>query len=160
MNQQIIQLSNSNRTELIKRGQKLEYFTIGYNSLEGLIAIMTGLLAGSIALVGFGFNSIIEVTSGLVLLWRLKADVDEEGRERLESISLRIIAVCFLALALYVGFDSIKSLIHREPPDESVPGIVLAVASLIVISLLVRAKKKWAIHNNLLRRPQLFRMKR
>lgn len=144
MSQQIIQLGNVNRTELIKRGRRLEYFTVGYNSLEGLIAIVTGLIAGSIALVGFGFDSVIEVTSGLVLLWRLKADVDEDRRERIEAVSLRIVGVCFLALALYVGYDSIKSLIKSEPPDESIPGIILAVASLIVMPLLVRAKRKVA----------------
>ena len=144
MNQQIVQLNSGKRTQFIKRGKRLEYFTITYNSLEGLIAIVTGLVAGSIALVGFGFDSIIEVTSGLVLLWRLKADVDEERRERVEATSLRIVGVCFLALALYVGFDAIKSLINKEPPDESVPGIILAATSLIVMPLLVRAKRKVA----------------
>ena len=64
-----------NRQALVLRGQRLEYFTIGYNSLEGLIAIVAGLIAGSIALVGFGFDSLIEVTSGVALLWRLHADV-------------------------------------------------------------------------------------
>ncbi len=144
MNQQVVQLRSTDRTKLIKRGQYLEYFTIGYNSLEGLIAIVTGLIAGSIALVGFGFDSIIEVTSGLVLLWRLRGDMDEERRERIEAISLRIVGTCFLALALYVGYDSIKSLINSEPPEESIPGIILAVASLIVMPLLVRAKRKVA----------------
>ena len=68
-------LQAPNRAALVKRGRYLEYFTIGYNSLEGLIAVAAGLLAGSIALVGFGFDSLIEVTSGGVLLWRLHADI-------------------------------------------------------------------------------------
>lgn len=144
MSQQVIQLGGTDRAKLVRRGQHLEYFTIGYNSLEGLIAIVSGLIAGSIALVGFGFDSIIEVTSGLVLLWRLKADVDEARRERIEAVSLRIVGVCFVVLALYVGYDSIKSLINSEPPEESIPGIILAVASLIVMPLLVRAKRKVA----------------
>ena len=75
-------LQSRNRADLVRRGRYLEYFTIGYNSLEGLIAVAAGLLAGSIALVGFGFDSLIEVTSGAVLLWRLHADLDEERRER------------------------------------------------------------------------------
>ena len=129
------------RAELIKRGRHLEYFTIAYNSLEGLIAISAGMLAGSIALVGFGFDSMIEVTSGAVLLWRLHADVDEARRERIEAISLRIVGACFVLLAIYLSFDSIKSLLRREAPEESVVGIGLAAVSLIVMPLLVRAKR-------------------
>ena len=133
-----------NRAELIKRGRYLEYFTIGYNSLEGLIAVAAGVIAGSIALVGFGFDSLIEVTSGAVLLWRLHADVDEERRERVEAISLRIVGICFVVLAIYVSYDSVKSLLKRDAPQESIVGIVLAAVSLIIMPLLVRAKRKVA----------------
>jgi divalent metal cation (Fe/Co/Zn/Cd) transporter len=139
----MIQLEGVDRATLIRRGRRLEYFTILYNSLEGLIAIGAGLIAGSIALIGFGFDSIIEVTSGAVLLWRLHSDVDR-NREQVEMLALRIVGLCFLALALYVSYDSIKSLINREPPEESLAGIVLALASLIVMPLLVRAKRKVA----------------
>ena len=132
------------RPALIKRGRHLEYFTIGYNSLEGLIAVAAGLIAGSIALVGFGFDSLIEVTSGAVLLWRLHADVDEERRERVEAISLRIVGACFVLLVIYVSYDSVKALVRREAPEESLVGIVLAAVSLIVMPLLVRAKRKVA----------------
>lgn len=114
MNQQAIQIHGPTRRELIRRGWYLEYFTIGYNSLEGLIAVVAGLIAGSIALVGFGFDSLIEVTSGVALLWRLQADVDEQRRERVEAISLRIVGACFMVLAIYVSYDSIKSLIRSE----------------------------------------------
>ncbi|HEX6285248.1 MAG TPA: hypothetical protein VFZ71_10255, partial [Pyrinomonadaceae bacterium] len=81
MSQHSIHIPEPTRAEFIKRGRNLEYFTIGYNSLEGLIAVTAGVLAGSIALVGFGFDSLIEVSSGAVLLWRLHADVDEARRE-------------------------------------------------------------------------------
>jgi divalent metal cation (Fe/Co/Zn/Cd) transporter len=141
---QLVQINNSLRPALFKKGRYLEYFTIGYNSLEGLIAIVAGLIAGSIALVGFGFDSFIEVVSGSVLLWRLSADVDEERRERIEAISLKIVGVCFVLLAFYVSYDSVKSLIRREAPEESVIGIVLAAVSLVVMPLLVRAKRKVA----------------
>ena len=144
MSEEVVIAGKINRTELIKRGRYLEYFTIGYNSLEGLIAVVAGLIAGSIALVGFGFDSLIEVTSGAVLLWRLHADVDEERRERVEAISLRIVGVCFVVLAIYVSYDSVKSLIKREAPQESIVGIVLAAVSLIVMPLLVRAKRRVA----------------
>jgi len=132
------------RVAMVRRGRNLEYFTIAYNSLEGLIAVVAGLIAGSIALVGFGFDSLIEVTSGTVLLWRLHADVDEARRERVEAISLRIVGACFVVLAIYVIYDSVKSLMRREAPEESLIGIGLAAVSLIVMPLLVRAKRRVA----------------
>src|SRR4029450_13653538 len=144
MSQGVLITRDSDRPSLARRGRSLEYFTIGYNSLEGLIAVAAGLLAGSIALVGFGFDSLIEVTSGAVRLWRLHADLDEARRERVEAISLRIVGACFVMLAIYVTYDSVKSLIRREVPQESIVGIVLAAASLIVMPLLVRAKRKVA----------------
>jgi len=144
MNAHAVQIGIGDRANLVRRGRRLEYFTIAYNSLEGLIALVAGLMAGSIALVGFGFDSLIEVTSGAALVWRLHSDADESRRERLEAITLRTVGVCFLLLAAYVSYDSIKSLIWREHPRESIPGIVLAIASLIVMPLLVRAKRKVA----------------
>ncbi len=144
MNTHIVQIAAGDRASLVRRGRMLEYFTITYNSLEGLIAVVAGLMAGSIALLGFGFDSLIEVTSGAALVWRLHSDADESRRERVEAITLRIVGVCFLLLAAYVSYDSIKSLIWREHPRESIPGIVLAIASLIVMPLLVRAKRKVA----------------
>ena len=136
-----ITTGRTSRTNLVKRGRKLEYFTIAYNSLEGLIAIVAGLFAGSIALIGFGFDSVIEVTSGGMLLWRLYADVNESLRERL---SLRIVGFCFLELALYISYDSIALLVRQRAPERSVPGMMLAFASLIVMPLLARAKRKVA----------------
>ena len=141
ISKQIVITRDTSRADLVKRGRHLEYFTVAYNSLEGLIAVTAGLIAGSIALVGFGFDSLIEVTSGAALLWRLHADVDEERRERVEAISLRIVGMCFVLLAIYVSYDSVKSLIRREAPEESLVGIVLAAASLVVMPLLVRAKR-------------------
>jgi len=142
MSAQTVQIGD--RASLVRRGRSLEYFTIGYNSLEGLIAVVAGLMSGSIALVGFGFDSLIEVTSGVALVWRLHSDEDESRREHVEAITLRIVGVCFLLLAAYVSYDSIKSLIWREKPHESIPGIILAIASVIVMPLLVRAKRKVA----------------
>ena len=144
MSDQVINLERIERSKLVTRGRRLEYFTIAYNSLEGFIAVVAGLMAGSIALVGFGFDSLIEVTSGTALLWRLHIDADESRRERVEAVTLRIVGVLFLLLAAYVSYDSIKSLIWREQPRESIPGIILTIASLIVMPLLVRAKRKVA----------------
>lgn len=144
MSQEAVTNNVLERARLVRRGRYLEYFTIGYNSLEGLIAVAAGLLAGSIALVGFGFDSLIEVTSGALLLWRLHADVDEVKRERVEAITLRLVGVCFLVLALYVTHNSVESLLRHEAPDESLIGIILAAVSLIVMPLLVRAKRRVA----------------
>jgi divalent metal cation (Fe/Co/Zn/Cd) transporter len=132
------------RPALIRRGKQLEYFSVGYNSLEGVIAIAAGLAAGSIALIGFGLDSAIEVLSGLTLLWRLNADVDEKRREIVEQRALKIVGVSFLLLAVYVLFDAGKSLVLAEPPEESMVGIVLAAVSLIVMPLIVRAKRRVA----------------
>ncbi len=135
--------TDERRTQ-IRRGQLLEYFTVGYNSLEGVIAIAAGLFAGSIALVGFGFDSAIEVISGCALLWRLYGDADESRRERLEQRALRIVGVSFFLLGAYVTYDAVKSLVRREAPEESIVGIVLAAVSVLVMPLLVRAKRRVA----------------
>jgi divalent metal cation (Fe/Co/Zn/Cd) transporter len=130
------------RQAVARRGKQLEYFTIAWNTLEGLAAVVAGALAGSISLVGFGIDSFIEVTSGGVLLWRMSVDADVRKREQREKLSLRIVGVCFLALAAYVGYESISDLVSRKSPEHSVPGIVLACVSLVVMPLLSRAKKK------------------
>ena len=130
------------RHEIALRGKRLEYFTIGWNSLEGIVAIAAGLVAGSISLVGFGFDSFIEVTSGATLLWRMSADADRHHRERTERISLRIVGACFLALAVYVTYEAIVDLARKNVPEHSLVGIILACISLVVMPLLARAKRK------------------
>jgi divalent metal cation (Fe/Co/Zn/Cd) transporter len=123
------------RQAVAQRGKHLEYFTIAWNSLEGLVAVIAGVLAGSISLVGFGIDSFIEVTSGTVLLWRMAVDADVRRREHNEQLSLRIVGVCFLALAAYVGYKSISNLVSRKGPERSIPGIVLACISLVVMPI-------------------------
>lgn len=137
-------LGDPQRRAQIRRGQVLEYFTVAYNSLEGVIAITAGVFAGSIALVGFGFDSAIEVLSGCALLWRLYGDADESRRERIEERALRIVGLSFFLLGAYVTFDAVQSLLRREAPEESIVGIVLAAVSLVVMPLLVRAKRRVA----------------
>jgi len=131
----------TDRAHVAQRGKHLEYFTIAWNSLEGIVAIVAGVIAGSVSLVGFGVDSAIEVTSGVSLLWRMSADADPDRRERIELVSLRIVGVCFLALAAYVAYEAVSDLLHREAPQRSLVGITLAVASLIIMPLLARAKR-------------------
>jgi divalent metal cation (Fe/Co/Zn/Cd) transporter len=130
------------RVATARRGRRLEYFTIAWNSLEGVVALIAGLVAGSISLVGFGIDSFIEVTSGASLLWRMSVDADVHRREQNERLALRIVGLCFFALAAYIGYESISDLIRRQAPEHSVPGIVLACVSLLVMPLLSRAKRK------------------
>lgn len=133
------------RAGLVRRGLRLGYITVLYNSLEAVIALLAGVLAGSVALVGFGADSLIEVTAGVAALWRLGRDVDPARRQHAERLTLRIVGLCFLALAVYVTWDSLKALIGHEAPRESVSGIALAAASLVVMPLLARAKRKVAL---------------
>ena len=128
----------------VRKGLWLNWFGLIYNTLEGIVAVTAGLLAGSVALVGFGIDSGIEVTASLAAQWRLRADLDHERRERVERITLRIVGVSFLALAAYVTVDSAFSLWHRERPDESRVGIALAAVSVVVMPWLVRQKRRVA----------------
>lgn len=129
----------------VRRGRRLEYFTIIWNCLESLIAIGSGLLAGSIALVGFGVDSLIESSSGVALLWRLR---DGEKGDKREQAALKHVGISFLLLAGYVAFNAIKALIRREPPEASYIGIALALLSLAVMPLLARMKRQVAAQLN------------
>jgi len=130
------------RTAVVRHGRRLEYFTIAWNALEGLVAVVAGAIAGSISLVGFGIDSFIEVTSGSVLLWRMSVDAEVQRRELNERRALRIVGVCFLLLAAYIAYESVLDLWSRRVPEHSIPRIVLACVSLVVMPLLSRAKRK------------------
>jgi len=132
----------SERRLIVLRGQRLEYFTIGWNALEGLVAVIAGVFAGSISLVGFGIDSFIEVTSGAALLWRMSVDADVQRRERNERRALKVVGACFLALAVYITYESAMELWSKRAPEHSIPGIVLACVSLVVMPLLSRVKRK------------------
>ena len=129
------------RQSLARRGKRLEYFTIVWNSLEGLVGIVAGVVAGSVSLVGFGIDSLIEVTSGAALLWRMSVDANVERREQSEKLSLKIVGACFLALAAYITYEAVSDLRRKTAPEHSLAGIVLACVSLIVMPVLSRAKK-------------------
>jgi divalent metal cation (Fe/Co/Zn/Cd) transporter len=130
------------RTAVVRHGRRLEYFTIAWNGLEGLVAVVAGAIAGSISLVGFGIDSFIEVTSGSVLLWRMSVDVEVQRREVNERRALRIVGVSFLLLAAYIAYESAMDLWSKRAPEHSIAGIVLACVSLVVMPLLSKAKRK------------------
>src|SRR5438034_2004527 len=107
------------RAAVVRHGRRLEYFTIAWNGLEGLVAVVAGAIAGSISLVGFGIDSFIEVTSGSVLLWRMSVDADVQRRERNERRALKIVGACFLALAAYITYESATALWTKKAPEHS-----------------------------------------
>lgn len=131
----------SSREADTRRGRRLEYFTLGWNVLEAAVAVGAGVMAGSIALIGFGVDSVIESLSGGILLWRLWRHDADSARE---AKALKLVGLSFFVLAAYVAFDAVSSLVQREPPQVSRVGIGLAVASLIVMPLLARAKRRVA----------------
>jgi divalent metal cation (Fe/Co/Zn/Cd) transporter len=125
----------------LRAGRRLEYFTLGWNLTEAAVAMGAGLFAGSIALIGFGIDSLIESLSGGILLWRLQSTKNDESREQLAH---RLVGVSFFLLAIYVAFEAGKSLLRHEKPETSVVGIILSILSLIVMPLLARAKRRVA----------------
>jgi divalent metal cation (Fe/Co/Zn/Cd) transporter len=134
------------RQEAVVRGRRLEYVTVGWNAVEAMAAIVAGVMAGSIALLGFGLDSVIETGSGAAMLWRLghRQEHDAASRERSERIALRIIGLSFVLLAVYVAVDGGHSLWKREAPQQSVFGIFVACVSLVAMPVLARAKRKVA----------------
>jgi divalent metal cation (Fe/Co/Zn/Cd) transporter len=127
----------------------LEFLTIGWNSLEAVLALVSGLVAGSVALMSFGFDSMIEVFSGAVLLWRLRSlslcsSLTLKLREHTEQQALRLVVVSFVVLAIYITADSIYSLVRHRMPEGSILGIAVSAAAVVLMPLLARAKRRVA----------------
>jgi len=137
-------MTDNARVTLVRRGLWLNYATLSYNIVEAVVSLLAGLLAGSVALVGFGFDSVIEVIASAAAQWRLRADLAAERRERVEQTSHRVVGWCFLALGAYVAYESVESLWTRSRPDRTVIGIAVLAASAIVMPLLARAKRRVA----------------
>jgi len=142
------QLAQAARGALLTRGLLLETLTVGWNLVEGVIALIAAAASGSVALLGFGIDSFVESISGSVLIWRLGSEksgnADEEAIERIERRAERLVGISFFALAAYVAFDATTSLLSQERPDVSVVGMVLAGVSIVVMLWLARAKRRTA----------------
>ena len=130
------------RATLVKRGRNLEYLTIGWNAVEGAVAVWAGIIAGSISLIAFGADSLIELASAAALLWRMSVDANIEQRERNEKHALRIVGICFLSLGVYILYESASDLLRKRVPEHSLPGIILACLALVIMPLLARGKRK------------------
>ncbi|MGB1656986.1 MAG: cation diffusion facilitator family transporter [Longimicrobiales bacterium] len=120
-----------------RRGRRLEYLTLAWNSVEAVVSIMAGVAAGSTALIGFGMDAVVESASGGILLWRLQ----DGGSSTRERRALQLVGVTFLVLASWVGVEAIRSLVAREAPSASYVGIVVAALSLLVMPWLARQKR-------------------
>jgi cation diffusion facilitator family transporter len=127
---------------LHRRALFLSYFTVGYNIAEGIVSLLAGSMAGSIALIGFGLDSFVESLSGGVMIWSLRkhGKISEEEEERVERKAVRFIAYTFFILGAYVLYESIQKLYIREIPDPSLLGIVIALVSLVVMPALFYLK--------------------
>ena len=136
--------ATSVREAAVRRARWLNLATIGWNSIEGVVAVLAGLAAGSISLVGFGFDSAIEVSAALILTWRLRQERRDDCTQPADARATKAIALSFLALALYVGVEAIRDLVGRSQPEVSVAGIVIAALSLSVMPFLARAKRELA----------------
>lgn len=131
-------------SRLHKKALTLSYFTVGYNIIEGVVSIFAGWLAGSIALVGFGLDSFVESLSGGVMVWRFSKHgrISDEEEEKVEKKTARFVAYTFFVLGAYVLYESIKKLVYHEIPDKSLVGIIIAIASIIVMPFLFYMKYK------------------
>ncbi len=136
--------SNLQEQRLYRRALFLSYFTVGYNILEGALSIFAGLLAGSIALIGFGLDSFVESLSGGVMIWRFRQGPakSKEEEEKIERRATKLVAYTFFILGAYILYESIKKLVLQEIPNPSLLGIIIAVISIIVMPILFYMKRK------------------
>jgi divalent metal cation (Fe/Co/Zn/Cd) transporter len=130
------------RDQAVRRARGLNRLTIGYNLVEMVVALAAGIVAGSISLIGFGLDSGVEVSTSLVLAWRLSREGDEGCRQDDDRRATRLIALCFGALALWVGYEAVGQLLSQEGPDASPVGMVIAGLSLVLMPILARAKRR------------------
>lgn len=135
------------RAGLVRRGLALEYLTVGWNVVEGVVSVAAAVAAGSVALLGFGVDSFVETSSGLVLIWRLRAERrarDPEAIERLDERAHKLVGLSLVLLAAYIAFDAAKALIARERPEPTLVGIAITSLSLVTMWWLARAKRRTA----------------
>ena len=134
------------RDALRRRALRLAFFTVAYNAAEGILAIAAGLLSGSVALLGFGFDSGLESLSGFIMVWRFRKGrlEDEEEEERAEKRATRLVAATFFVLAAYVLYESVKKLYLREAPEPSLFGIIIALAAMVTMPVLFSLKYRTA----------------
>jgi len=139
MSEAVISATERDRVLCVRAGRRVEYLSIAWTSLEAIISVTIGILAGSVALIGFGADSVLEVASSCVLLWRLSANSDER-----EKLAHRLVGACFFALAAYIAINASVDLLNHEAPRATYIGMIYAAACVIVMPVLARAKRRVA----------------
>lgn len=139
-----IEITDKKSEALHKKALSLSYFTVAYNLVEGVVSLIFGYLAGSIALVGFGLDSFVESLSGFVMIWRFRkhGKISKEEEERIELKATRLVAYTFFALSSYVVYEAVTKLHFQEIPSPSLPGIIIASVSVVVMPVLFYKKYK------------------
>lgn len=138
--------SPEHRAEVLNAASRLEYFSLFWNVIETVVGLVAGLAAGSVALIGFALDSVVESSSASVLIWRIRSErKGHRTSEEAERRAVRLVAVAFFALAAYVGAQATLDLVRGEEPDESIIGIVLAAVSLVVMPVLAWRKRRAAV---------------
>jgi divalent metal cation (Fe/Co/Zn/Cd) transporter len=132
------------RVEAVHRARVLNVVTIAWNGIEGVVAVVAGVAAGSVSLVGFGLDSAIEVSAALALAWRLRQERRDDCTQPSDRVAVRLIATSFALLAAWVAVEAVRDLADREEPAVSVVGIVVATLSLVAMPVLARAKRQLA----------------
>lgn len=138
-------MTDTSRSALVRRGLLLNYATIGYNVVEAVVSVLAGFIAGSVALIAFGLDSLVEVTSSIAAQWRLRADFDSQRRVRVERAALRTIGASFLVLAAYVFVGSVMALYQKDTPEKSPMGVGILTLSVIVMPWLAKQRRQVAV---------------
>ena len=130
--------------ELHSKALKLSYFTVGYNIIECVLSIITGYIAGSTALLGFGSDSLVESLSGIIMIWRFRKhkNISLEEEDKIEKKAVFLIGITFFIFGIYILFESLRKLIIQEKPEPSLIGIIIAIASIFVMPILFLSKYK------------------
>jgi len=130
--------------KLSKKALLLSYITVGYNILEGIVSIVAGVIAGSVALIGFGLDSFVESLSGGIMVWRFRKHdkLSAEELENRERKATKLVGFTFFVLAAYILYESINKLVFQEAPHPSLLGIIIAIVSLIAMPILFFQKYK------------------
>lgn len=145
---ELVALAAPGRPDVLRRALRLEYLTVAWNVVEGIVAVAAALAAGSVALLGFGIDSFVESASGAVLIWRLFAErsaADHEAVEAIEQRAQKLVAASLFLLAAYIAFDAMRTLAAGERPEPSGVGLALTTVSIAVMWWLARAKRRTAI---------------
>jgi len=139
-----IRLAPGERAAAVARARQLNRFSLAWNVAECVVAVMAGIAAGSVSLIGFGIDSAIEVSAAVILAWRLHQERRGGCMAAYDRTATRLIALAFVALAGYVWVDAVTDLVDRARPEASVPGLLLAVVSVILMPWLARQKRALA----------------